>query len=201
MHNHFILISILPETIGLERERLISVLIVVLKGLIKPWGLVHSSKEYWVYQVFAIYDSTLDRSLGILPLTARSVVVAMSRSVILPNTTILTTLGDISTSGWQLLMVWMNWRKLGLPSRAQSVTKLRLGGDCYQLLMRSMRPWGCRNPSSIWILLLIPLIIDHVNWQKRYIESLAFDIWVLRREHISPTLLLCRLLGSSPSSR
>jgi hypothetical protein len=36
MHNHFILISILPETIGLERERLISVLIVVLKGLIKP---------------------------------------------------------------------------------------------------------------------------------------------------------------------
>ena len=98
-------------------------------------------------------------------------------------------------------MVLMSGRKLGLPSRTQSVTKLRLGGDCYQLLMRSMGPWGCRNPSSIRILLLIPLIIDHVNRQKRYIESLAFDIRVLRREYISPTLLLCRLLGSSPSGR
>ena len=99
MHNHLVFISILPETIGLERERLISVFIVIFKGLVKAGCLVHSSKEYWVYQVLAIDDSTLDRSLGILPLTARSVVVAMSRTEILPHATILAPLGDISTSG------------------------------------------------------------------------------------------------------
>lgn len=99
MHNHLVLISILPEAIGFKRERLISVLIVVLKGLVKSGCLVHGSKEYWVYQVLAIDDSTLDRSLGILPLATRSVVVAMSRTEILPKATILATLGDISTSG------------------------------------------------------------------------------------------------------
>ena len=99
MHNHFVLISILPETIGLERKSLISVLIVVFKGLVKARGLVHSSEEYWVYQILTIDDSTLDRSLGILPLASWSVVVAMSRTKILPHTTILATLGDISTSG------------------------------------------------------------------------------------------------------
>ena len=98
-------------------------------------------------------------------------------------------------------MVCMSWRKLGLPSRAQSVAKLRLRGYSDQLLMRSMGPWGCRNPPSIRILLLIPLIIDHMNRQKRNVESLAFNIWVLRREHISPALLLCWLLGSSPPCR
>ena len=98
-------------------------------------------------------------------------------------------------------MVGMSRRKLGLPSRAQSVAKLRLRGDCYQLLMRSMGPWGCWNSSSIRILLLIPLIIDHMNRQKRNVESLAFNIRVLRREHISPALLLCWLLGPSPPCR
>jgi hypothetical protein len=99
MHDHLVLISILPETIGLERERLVSVLIIVFKGLVKAGGLVHSAKEYWVYQVLAIDDSPLDRSLGVLPLTPRCVVVAMSPTEILPHSPILATLGDISTSG------------------------------------------------------------------------------------------------------
>lgn len=99
MHYHLVLISILPETIGLERERLVSVLIVVFKGLVKARGLVHSPEEYWVYQVLSIDDSALDRSLGVLPLTPRSVVAAMSPTVIFPHTPILATLGDISTSG------------------------------------------------------------------------------------------------------
>ena len=99
MHDHLVLISILPETIGLERERLVSVLIVVLKGLVKAGGLIHSAEEYWVYQVLAIDDSPLDRSLGVLPLTPRGVLVAMSRTEILPHTPILATLRDIFTSG------------------------------------------------------------------------------------------------------
>jgi hypothetical protein len=105
MHYHFVLISILPETISLEWKSLISVLIIVFKGFVKSRGLVHSSKENWVYQVLTINDSSLDRSLGILALSTRSVMVAVSRTKILPHTTILATLGDISTSGRQLLMV------------------------------------------------------------------------------------------------